>query len=576
MKKLMLSGILALVLLPLAGQTIDLSASSWYFRSGFSRVWIDAVPAITDSAWKVIQAPGGKTTMAIRDLGISGVPAVFRWNPLPAPAVSVCVLIPFTVSESFLEVTDPALLLAQVGQSWSIYLNGSHMYSEMNRDSSDSYIDKSERKALIPLDAAMLKKGLNILAIHVMGDPGNERMGFNLKSPYVIDSYQVLAKNKQEYVDIVLISIYAIFALYNIVLFLLRPKEKSYLFFGLATLMLSTYLGSRTFFLTALVNDTMASNSLEVVALFCILPLFLAFFDLVLKRKIALVTMLFSGFYLLLIVPALILRSEPFMALWLLSAPVFILYFLVFVLGRTIVAETGVMLQAIRDTGFRGLIRAFRRFNAENDAGKIMVGTLIFIAAAIFDMIRVLNGQDLFLVKYSFVFFIMGVATMQAGKVLTIYASLEDLNAGLEHTVIERTSALAGATAERKRLNAKILESNRELQSAIEESGRDMSMAVSVQKGFFPAVAPKVAGWDIALIFEPAAGVSGDLYDFYTNGDELNGVLVGDVSGMGIASGLITLLARSIFFRKLKDAEIIGLPDDRHLVAVDGQPRGVR
>jgi sigma-B regulation protein RsbU (phosphoserine phosphatase) len=45
------------------------------------------------------------------------------------------------------------------------------------------------------------------------------------------------------------------------------------------------------------------------------------------------------------------------------------------------------------------------------------------------------------------------------------------------------------------------------------------------------------------------SGISGDLYDFYLDDDTLSGISLFDVSGHGIASGLITMLAKSILFR---------------------------
>jgi sigma-B regulation protein RsbU (phosphoserine phosphatase) len=76
-----------------------------------------------------------------------------------------------------------------------------------------------------------------------------------------------------------------------------------------------------------------------------------------------------------------------------------------------------------------------------------------------------------------------------------------------------------------------------------------MDMASNVQATLFPPTPPEVNGWDIAFVFRPMAGVSGDMYDFYTEGDTLNGVALFDVSGHGIASGLITMIARTVFQR---------------------------
>jgi phosphoserine phosphatase RsbU/P len=53
--------------------------------------------------------------------------------------------------------------------------------------------------------------------------------------------------------------------------------------------------------------------------------------------------------------------------------------------------------------------------------------------------------------------------------------------------------------------------------------------------------------WDIALRFTPKDMVSGDFYDFYTAPDgSLSGLTLMDVSGHGVASGLVTMIARMI------------------------------
>jgi serine phosphatase RsbU (regulator of sigma subunit) len=55
---------------------------------------------------------------------------------------------------------------------------------------------------------------------------------------------------------------------------------------------------------------------------------------------------------------------------------------------------------------------------------------------------------------------------------------------------------------------------------------------------------PVVSGWDIAFTSRPKSGVSGDFYDFYTNGDKLEGLSLFDVSGHGVAPALITILSK--------------------------------
>lgn len=77
-----------------------------------------------------------------------------------------------------------------------------------------------------------------------------------------------------------------------------------------------------------------------------------------------------------------------------------------------------------------------------------------------------------------------------------------------------------------------------------------MKLAVYVQQSFYPRNVPALEGWDIAYTFKPMAGVSGDLYDFFIEKNDLHGIALFDVSGHGIASGLVTMLAKNIISRK--------------------------
>ena len=94
-----------------------------------------------------------------------------------------------------------------------------------------------------------------------------------------------------------------------------------------------------------------------------------------------------------------------------------------------------------------------------------------------------------------------------------------------------------------------LAQANRKLEHAHRIAERDMNMAINVQRDLFPARAPQTEDWDIAYHFQPAAGVSGDLFDFYVRENQISGAGLFDVSGHGIASGLITILAKSLIFR---------------------------
>lgn len=91
-----------------------------------------------------------------------------------------------------------------------------------------------------------------------------------------------------------------------------------------------------------------------------------------------------------------------------------------------------------------------------------------------------------------------------------------------------------------------ITRKNRMLQDQKVIADKDLHMAELVQKSFYPSVAPCTKDWKGAFLFKPLSAVSGDVYDFYydENG-ELKGVSLFDVSGHGVASGLVGILARS-------------------------------
>ncbi len=100
---------------------------------------------------------------------------------------------------------------------------------------------------------------------------------------------------------------------------------------------------------------------------------------------------------------------------------------------------------------------------------------------------------------------------------------------------------------------ARLIKENREYRESLEKAKvifeRDMRMAVNVQKNYLPLKAPLDDEWEIAFDYQPMAGVSGDFYDFYEQEGKLTGIALFDVSGHGIASGLITMIAKSIVFR---------------------------
>lgn len=99
---------------------------------------------------------------------------------------------------------------------------------------------------------------------------------------------------------------------------------------------------------------------------------------------------------------------------------------------------------------------------------------------------------------------------------------------------------------------AQMQEKNRNLENEIE-------MAATIQQNFFKQDFTAIKDWQIGCYSRPMSGVSGDIYDFYSSNERLDGFGIFDVSGHGISSGLVTMLVKNIIqqeFYKMRKYEL--------------------
>jgi phosphoserine phosphatase RsbU/P len=101
---------------------------------------------------------------------------------------------------------------------------------------------------------------------------------------------------------------------------------------------------------------------------------------------------------------------------------------------------------------------------------------------------------------------------------------------------IVRTAASQMAMAiEMARLYSKSEELNRLRKRAVE---RDLDLARQVQESFLPGQTPRVTGFEFAALNQPAHTVGGDFYHFFNLPHNRLGIVIGDVSGKGMAAAL--------------------------------------
>jgi len=115
------------------------------------------------------------------------------------------------------------------------------------------------------------------------------------------------------------------------------------------------------------------------------------------------------------------------------------------------------------------------------------------------------------------------------------------LNAKLDIGGPAEIGAIAGVfneiTDKFKRAQESVLEQ--------EKMQKEMEVAKEIQQSLLPRHKPEVSGYDIAPLYQAAAEVGGDYYDFVDVDEDTIGVVVADVSGKGVPGSLVMTMIRT-------------------------------
>ncbi len=532
---------------------LDLGSLEFLVRPGFDPSWLALEPGQADPAWTRLP-PGAGPPLLVRDLPVLSRAAPAFLGFAPGKIEEYCFLTAFTADPALAGSTQGlGLYLERIGQNWEVYLNGSLVRSELHLGAGGSILRyRSVSGELIHLDDRLIKPGRNILAFRIVGDPGSGSTGLASSGPYRLDSFESLLSAKAENFDLMLIGVYVFFALYHILLYGLRPRNRPYLFYGMGTLLVAGFLFSQTHAAYDLVADSRLVGGLELFCLFLLLPTFGAFLDLSQRNRLSRFTVLFGLPSAAMALVAPFAFQEGFLRIWQLSAVLPILNFLVFGIGRPLVDQLRSALADIETGARHRLSMAAGRMLFGSKLLVISLGATIVLGTLVFDIAHMSLGGKLQASKFGLLLLIFGIAAVLAEEHHHAHDQVEAMAANLEHKVASRTTEVEMAMREQAALNSRLYASNLKLQNAIDIAAKDMRIAIQVQQGIFPSKPPSTRDWDVAFALHPVSGVSGDFFDFYTDGDRLKGLVVGDVSGHGIASGLVTILARSVFWRNFR------------------------
>ncbi len=439
-----------------------------------------------------------------------------------------------SIERSFI-IQNPqlALYLGRITMADETYFNGVLIGSEGRFPPNIFSAWNKFRMYRIPQEIIKYNE-LNTILIKVYIDKEGSLTGKPFIAPFPIAQQQYTIDTFiNSTVNLIASGIMLIAGIYHIIIWLKRKKETESLYFALLNILGALYLSN--FYL----YDTFIFNVINIDWLW--------FQKIIANMLIYIIGYIICNFiisllklreYLVFHILRLLLLIVPLV--WILIIPDYSelynkrLYLQLFVIPVIFYILGLVVLSVIK----------------KNPAGRIVIfGMIPLFATSLFDIVihSVLQLYDFpYLAGLGFPLVILSIFFLLASRFASSLTEVEELNLHLEDKVKQRTQELEDA-------NKQLSETLSQLREAQYIAERDLKMATYVQTSFYPKSAPQTKTWNTGYFFQPAAAVAGDLYDFYVKNNELHGVGIFDVSGHGIASGLVTMLAKTIIFHSFSE-----------------------
>lgn len=418
-----------------ASQDIQLLDKEMYLRTGFDISW--TAMQQFDSSWTKLKADPERKQMRITDQNLPGLPKRSFLSITKEKPKNFTLVIPFVNNNDY---TSPGLYIHRMGNNWEVYLNGNLIRREVYLDEQGAITKKRNLRHIhILFKPAYLKQGGNTLAIRIIGDPTNQENGISLFPVYIGENETIIEKSS-ETVTLMLIFVYFVIGIYHIFLFLSNRKEVYNLFFGLVSVEFFLYIFFRTQIVYSLIPHSDIVIKGELTILYTIIPTFGAFAGLIIKKKIDLLTKIFSVFYLLLIVmtiPAPESFQEDLLRIWQATVIIPTFYYLGYTIGLSFVSQV----RRLYGKGI-GFVKSFFISLGLYVPGNLLIGMSVVVSCMFFDIYDAIYlNLGLSTSRYGFFFLILGIAMVLSNRFLYIYKTVERLNISLEEKIQDLNQA---------------------------------------------------------------------------------------------------------------------------------------
>jgi len=405
---------------------IDLQKSPLYVKEGFNLSDVNS-PDLQDGSWQVREHWRGAV---IRRLDLpAGLPKRIFLSPWGSPEREWTFALPFTMDTSIADDNAPVipcLYLASIGINWEIYLNGTLIKKEMHLSGGGRITEQHyERNVIIPINNNLLRKGANVIAFRIAGDPTDYTTGFVYKSPYYISDYDYITRRHNEIIQIIIIAVLAMLGIYHFLFFAIFRENRYNLTCGLFSIGMGLYYLLRTRWIYQIIPDTAVAIKLEYFIVYFMILALMAYTDKLCNRRYFIVTKIYGVFCSVLAVSQLFFSrtyGSEAAAVWQIVSIFAIVWIYIYNIILPFVRE-------LKDG------RKFADTLINTYPGNLSVAVLLIVLTVFFDLIDALALHiRLDLTNYSMVVFALSVTFMLFRMSVIKTRELKEKSALLEKT----------------------------------------------------------------------------------------------------------------------------------------------
>lgn len=359
-----------------------------------------------------------------------------------------------------------------------------------------------------------LQKGeTNILAWHIKGNFENYT-GMQ-RFPIIIGpAHRLFWKiYSLDVISLGFLIVYSVIMMYFFLFFLRRPIEKDYLFFALFLFFLILYSLARLQIKHFVFTNYTFWKRNEFIEYYLLLPTVLLFFRQFLQRndlfgKILVFLTLLMG------TPGIIIA---FLKDWGLANTYNFKIYQISVFPVSILYIIWILVLSVPK---------------RKEALWLLIGFLFLPFGIVYDIL-VARGIISTTPIFPFVFFgfVIFFALVLANRFVQLYYELEDLNKNLEQKVHDRTRELEES-------NERLLQAQKQIQFELE-------LAQRIQQSMMPKEFDSMHPVKLHGTYLPMEELGGDFYDVYKTDNRYLHLIIADVSGHGVPSALIAMMAKA-------------------------------